>query len=566
MATLKVTNIKNESFAGDQLYLKSDGKIGIGTTSPQRHLVLYESASGQTQIQFQNSTTGSASGDGFSIGLDAAEKGFIWNYEGTDTYIGGAGGTSITIKNDGKVGIGTTSPGYLLHIKNAGTADTAIKIESESGYDAYLALDSSNGGGAETDIKFQMDGTTKGTISYVNNAGSADVNCMIFRNNANTERMKIKADGNIEVGGNLKTNNLPGKNLVINGAMKIAQRGTSATSSSSQYKTVDRFSLNFSGTDEAPTESQHALTSSDTGPWEEGFRHSFHLQNGNQTGGADANDFIQPQYKFEAQDIANSGWNYTSSSSYVTLSFWIKVSVAGDYTFDLTAFDGTAQRYPTSTGNLSANTWTKITKNIPGNSNLQFDLNNAVGLSILWYPFLGTTYTASVTANQWQTAATGNYGTTNTTSWWTTNDSTWEITGVQLEIGSIATEFEHRSYGEELARCQRYYWQVKQDGTSTSAFVGSTISYGSNYNIMMLDNPVEMRVACNALTTGGTAADYQLWGDNNVVDLSTLPSLRATSSKVQSAVDVTYNVSAGNSRIFRIKGSTSAYLGFNAEL
>ena len=86
------------------------GNVGIGTTNPQRKLVVYQGDSGQAQIQFQNVTTGSVAGDGFGVGLDSSEKGFIWNYEGNDTYIGGAGGTSITIQNGGNVGIGIQSP------------------------------------------------------------------------------------------------------------------------------------------------------------------------------------------------------------------------------------------------------------------------------------------------------------------------------------------------------------------------------------------------------------------------------------------------------------------------
>ena len=108
------------------LHIKAGGYVGIGTNAPNRHLVLYGTASSTTSIQFQNADTGLASGDGFGVGLDSTEKGFIWNYEGNDTYIGGAGGKSITIKNDGKVGIAgdTTAPNFLLHI-NKGSSSFA---------------------------------------------------------------------------------------------------------------------------------------------------------------------------------------------------------------------------------------------------------------------------------------------------------------------------------------------------------------------------------------------------------------------------------------------------------
>ena len=106
---------------------------------------------------------------------------------------------------------------------------------------------------------------------------------------------------------------------------------------------------------------------------------------------------------------------------------------------------------------LSADTWTKVTKTIPGNSNLTFDNDNGHGATIMWYPYLGSDYVQADQENNWYASSNNKFGTTSTTNWWTTNDATWEITGVQLEVGSTATDFEHRTYGQELALCQRYY-------------------------------------------------------------------------------------------------------------
>ena len=115
------------------------------------------------------------------------------------------------------------------------------------------------------------------------------------------------------------------RNIIINGDMMVAQRGTSSTTSGNY--TLDRFALVFSGTDESPTQAQVDVASGTT-PYTSGFRKAFKITNGNQTGGAGATDFIWFRYIVEAQDIANSGWSYTSSSSFITLSFWIKSSVA----------------------------------------------------------------------------------------------------------------------------------------------------------------------------------------------------------------------------------------------
>ena len=249
------------------------------------------------------------------------------------------------------------------------------------------------------------------------------------------------------------------RNLIINGAMNVAQRGTSSTSSG--YYTVDRFSTYYSGTDEAPTQAQVDIAAGTT-PYTLGFRKALKITNGNQTSGAGAGDYIWIQHVLEAQDIANSGWNYTSSSSYVTLSFWVKSSVAQEFKFYVRTQDGSNKSYAMTTGSLSADTWTKITKTIPGQSDLQFNSDNGAGFEINVLPFMGTDRTGnSVVENEWQGWNTNERIKDFTTTWYTTNDATFEYTGVQLEVGPVATPFEHRNYQEELLRCQRYFYAHK---------------------------------------------------------------------------------------------------------
>ena len=283
------------------------------------------------------------------------------------------------------------------------------------------------------------------------------------------------------------TNNLSNRNLIINGACNVAQRGQSATTDG--MGTVDRFKCLYDGTDEAPTQSQHALTSSDTGPWAKGFKNSFHITNGNQTGGAGSADSIGIFYEFEAQDIAYSGWNYTSSSGKITLQFWVKSSVAQNFYGYLRSIDGTQRAYAFETGALTANTWTKITKTIAGDSNLQFDSNNALGFQIILYPFAGGNLTTSGRAlNTWINNSDSNRTPDNTSTWYTTNDSTFEITGIQFEVGDTATDFEHLRYGDEFARCQRYYYKTPSGGYYVGAGNGTT-----NLNNTQFTFPVAMR-------------------------------------------------------------------------
>ena len=304
---------------------------------------------------------------------------------------------------------------------------------------------------------------------------------------------------------NVKTSNLgtelkkkvgQSKNLIINGAFQIAQRGTSG-STASGYPSLDRFYTFSSGLDENPTMSQGSLTSSDT-PFSSGFRKYLRFQNGNQTSGAGASDQTWFRQGIEAQNVAQSGWNYTSSSSFITLSFWIRASVAQTYYGFLKAPDGSNYLYPFSMA-LSANTWTKVTKSIPGNSNLAFDNDTGLGLEVGIYAYLGTSLTDnSVSLNAWAAYSSGTTRTPDhTTTWYTTNDSTIDITGVQLEVGSVATDFEHNSYQDELYHCYRYY--VERGFESLLGSKSGAVGYPR------FEYPVVMRaVASTVITYDGT--------------------------------------------------------------
>jgi hypothetical protein len=241
------------------------------------------------------------------------------------------------------------------------------------------------------------------------------------------------------------------RNLIINGAMQVAQRGTSSTTSG--YGSVDRFHIQYNaGT---RTHSQTAITSGS--PYENGFRNVLRITNTTVGGGAGNSGITNAFQYLEAQDVANSGWNYTSSSSFVTLSFWVRSSVAQEFYGYLRTFDGTEQAYCFSTGSLSANVWTKITKTISGNSNITINNDNGAGLQVNISPFWGGDFTTSgKTTDSWAAFSGANRTPDYATTWASTASATFDITGVQLEVGSTATDFEHRSFGQELALCQRY--------------------------------------------------------------------------------------------------------------
>jgi len=408
-----------------------------------------------------------------------------------------------------------------------GTDNPSTELEIQAATDPKIRLQSQESGNKRLDL-YVDGGEAVGTI-----AADQSSSQLAFRTSG-AERLRIEAAGNLKSNHNLSVTgiatvgsavtisesgieasgigitcaNINGtqiggrRNLVINGAMNIAQRGTSSTSSG--FRTVDRFRMQYGGTDEAPTQAQADVTSG-TSPYTSGFRKAFKITNGNQTGGVAAGDYIQFDYTFEAQDIANSGWNYTSSSSFITFSFWIKSSVAQAFSGSFRTVDGSAYSYKFTTSSLSANTWTKVIKTIPGNSNLTFDNNSASGLILFMFPYIGTTYTTANSDTETWVSAGNNYADDMTSTWYTTNDATFEITGVQLEVGSQATPFEHRSFADELRLCQRYYYKSTQysypvqnpietgQTVEGDGFLGWAFYNNTNCRSPYFDHPVEMR-------------------------------------------------------------------------
>jgi len=369
--------------------------------------------------------------------------------------------------------------------------------------------------------------------------------------------------------------NRSNRNLIINGAMKVAQRGTSSTTSNT-YSTVDRFQVRTSGVDEEPTQAQ-ADVASGTTPFTLGFRKAFKITNGNQTSGAGTSDYIWFEHRLESQDIASSGWNYTSSSSFITFSFWIKSSVAQTFKGYFRVIDGTTYQYPFETGSLSADTWTKVTKIVPGNSNISFDNDENFGFQINIFPFYGTDVTDnSVTENAWAAFASSARMKDNTSTWYTTNDATLEITGVQLEVGSVATDFEHLSFADELRRCQRYLYTAYQGsdysyitGPNDQA-IGAGFAYSSGEINLIVHFPVQLR---NTPTISQGNSDYGIVirrnGGVRYIDASGWAGSdykgRQTARMYNTAFTNHGNITEGSS--YTLHGNSGdVYLRFDAEL
>ena len=242
--------------------------------------------------------------------------------------------------------------------------------------------------------------------------------------------------------------NMAGRNRIINGDMRIDQRnaGASVTLSSSVVFPVDRFGS------QTNVGSGHTLEQVEDAP--AGFIQSLKLTVG--TGATPTGtNYGRLRQLVEANNTADLNFG-TSNAKTITVSFWVKSSVTG--TFGLSVFNNANDRSYVSTYTVSsANTWEQKTITVVGDTSGTWTTDNSAGVSIAWD--LGEGPDRSKAAGSWGATVGSGYGLTGGTKILATSGATFYITGVQLEAGSVATPFEHRQYGQELALCQRYYEQ-----------------------------------------------------------------------------------------------------------
>ena len=248
---------------------------------------------------------------------------------------------------------------------------------------------------------------------------------------------------------------LSNRNLIINGAMQVAQRGTSVTAAGTgAYSSPDRFRF------QTNLNTNSVLSQDADAP--DGFSYSFKLTVG--TGATPAgSDFGRLYHRNEGYE-ANQLNLGSSSSKAITLSFWVKASVTGSYGVQF-AGDGNGAYIGSYAVNTAA-TWEYKTITVPAGvwTTYNGSTTNGTGLQVCWD--LGEGPSRSTSLGYDSAWSSGNMGLAGGTKILATSGATFQITGVQLEVGDTATPFEHRSYGQELALCQRYY--ERKDYTDTT--------------------------------------------------------------------------------------------------
>ena len=310
---------------------------------------------------------------------------------------------------------------------------------------------------------------------------------------------------------------LSNRSMVTNGSMQVAQRGTSTTGvNSSGYHTVDRFSYT-----EGSGGGSGALTMEQSTDAPDGFSHSvkYTVTTSDTLSGSEN---VLLRTRLEGQDLQRLKYG-TSNAQAITLSFWAKSSLTGTYTVGFSSrntTDSSSIRYYKGYTINATNTWEYKTLTIPAQTTITIDSDNSEGLDLEWMLDSGSDDIVSP-STAW--ANTGIFGAvTGQVNFMATSGATWQITGVQLEVGDTATPFEHRSYGDELAKCHRYFETTYPNGVEVGSVTGGPVHFralpSGTTDYRPFSYKVEKRASPTLIAYNGTTGASGSWRGSGGAD------------------------------------------------
>ena len=279
---------------------------------------------------------------------------------------------------------------------------------------------------------------------------------------------------------------LSNRNMVINGAMQVAQRGTSLTGIGSNAGgpfICDRFQHT-----QGSTGGSGVMTMEQSTDATDGFGSSLKLTvttADTLSGGEN----VGIRYRTEGQDVQQLKFG-TSNAEKFTVSFWVKSSLVGTYSLQAM---GNARESLASYNVISSNTWEYKTVTFNGDTSGAISNANTVGLQLVWHLDAGASDITS--AYDWSTQGAFR-AVTGQVNFMATSGATWQITGVQLEVGDTSTPFEHISVGDQLQKCMRYFCK---NGTNSSQYYAYV--YTSSHKFVHVQYPVQMRATPTASFT-----------------------------------------------------------------
>ena len=291
------------------------------------------------------------------------------------------------------------------------------------------------------------------------------------------------------------------RNIIINGDMSIAQRATSASSiSSSGYQTVDRF---INEMDAAGT---WTISQSTTVPSGQGFATSLKMDCTTANGSLSAGSYNIFSQRLEGQNLQYLKFG-TSSAESLTLSFWVRSNKTGTYTLEINSFATNKSQSQTYTIS-SADTWEKKTVTFTGDTATAIANDNARSLNLMFWLAAGTTYTSGTLNTSFNTKTDANRVSSSQVNLADSTSNEWYVTGVQLEAGTIASDFEFLPVDANLLRCQRYFQKI--DGSGSNTVMTIMHAYSSDNAIGGFPAIIQFRANPTLSTTGS----FNAWTAN----------------------------------------------------
>ena len=358
-----------------------------------------------------------------------------------------------------------------------------------------------------------------------------------------------------DLGNQVDDGAITGTNMIINGAMIISQRGVSATGvTTNGYYVCDRWQ-NRTGSAGTGQESTHQQSTEAP----DGFNYSYKISCTTADPSPVGSENEVLGYKLEGYDLSQLGYG-TSYAKPLTLSFWVKSTVTGDYGIQFIQALGSTDNSALKSYTINtASTWEYKTITLEGNTAESMITDNTLGMSILFHLACGPDDQTS--AYDW-TAQSSFRSITGQANVFASTSDTWQITGVCLNVGDSAIDFPHESYGDTLAKCQRYFEKIQQEGARYKV-VGSGVVRGGNSYF-----PIYTKVQKRTSPTLSASAKFRvLDGSSTTNNKSINEFFEPYSYGVRARISVS-GLTSGNGMWveFDAANSTDGYIHFDAEL
>ena len=432
------------------------------------------------------------------------------------------------------------------------------KLRDTSGSTDAITLDPNGGAvlsGVTTVSTVKVgSGVTISSDGDVFTTGITTSSTVIVGSGVTISESGIEASGIGITVANINGGQFSNRNVIINGACRVAQRSNLATSQTG-YGAVDRFQVLSTG------DSRFTLSQGDGPGVQYGLPSALKFETTTADSSVAATDYMYLDTRFEGQDLQRFQKG-SSDAKQFTLQFWIKLAVEGTYVVQL--FDADNSRHVVANYTVSsANTWEKKIITFPADTTGSFDNDNARSLDVRWHFMGGSNYRGGTQQTTWGSIVATNMleGMGNAVS--STGDNF--ITGMQLEVGPQATSFEHRSFGDELLLCRRYY-RVFQDASGGNCYMGAvSYNYDVNSVVTQVNFSPEMRATPSLDNTSGTNY-YRFYRNSGYVDINAMNAINGM-TKYGGGFN---NSDSGNGTAGQTGGislnNSSAKIAFDAEL